>query len=131
MAFFEGGSGGGVGQMDKLQLLPRGLLGWVWPADRVVMGLRVCQWMHKELVCQVENVLLVGVDTAVGACAVRQSFNLFQQSNVLVHWRGIGLGSLASLSSGIGAVLDGGVRGWLVELDLSNGSIGAEGAGVL
>ena len=78
-ACIEDGSGGGVQQMDKLQLLqllPRGLLGRIWPAGRVVMGLRVCKWMHTELVFHVEKVLLVGVDAipmGVSGCCMRSA----------------------------------------------------------
>eukprot|EP00286_Rhodomonas_abbreviata_P023315 CAMPEP_0181304038 /NCGR_PEP_ID=MMETSP1101-20121128/8912_1 /TAXON_ID=46948 /ORGANISM="Rhodomonas abbreviata, Strain Caron Lab Isolate" /LENGTH=171 /DNA_ID=CAMNT_0023409719 /DNA_START=385 /DNA_END=897 /DNA_ORIENTATION=+ len=132
-AFIQDGPGGGIGQMDQLQLLPRVLLGRVWPAERVVMGLRVCKWMHKELAAQVEKVLLVGFDTAVKACAVRQSFSLFLSSQVSLRWRGIRPPSLKRITRGLGAVLEGGARGWLVELELSvapghAGRIGDEGS---
>ena len=83
-ACIEGYLGGGIGQTDKLQLLPRVLLGRVWPAERVVMGMRVCKWMHKELVWHAEKVLLVGVDGAVTGGAVRQSLRLFECSKVLL-----------------------------------------------
>eukprot|EP00286_Rhodomonas_abbreviata_P004191 CAMPEP_0181345582 /NCGR_PEP_ID=MMETSP1101-20121128/32828_1 /TAXON_ID=46948 /ORGANISM="Rhodomonas abbreviata, Strain Caron Lab Isolate" /LENGTH=139 /DNA_ID=CAMNT_0023457551 /DNA_START=297 /DNA_END=713 /DNA_ORIENTATION=- len=120
----EDGSGGGSGEVDKLEQLPRVLLGRVFRAERVLMGLRVCKWMHDELASHVEEVLLVGSDREVSACVVGQSFAWFQSrmakpALVSVQWRQIGKATLATLSSGIESVASGGARDWLVKLDLS------------
>eukprot|EP00286_Rhodomonas_abbreviata_P003540 CAMPEP_0181347140 /NCGR_PEP_ID=MMETSP1101-20121128/33721_1 /TAXON_ID=46948 /ORGANISM="Rhodomonas abbreviata, Strain Caron Lab Isolate" /LENGTH=477 /DNA_ID=CAMNT_0023459337 /DNA_START=80 /DNA_END=1510 /DNA_ORIENTATION=+ len=125
-ACVKGGPGGGLGQTDKLQLLPRALLGRVWPAERVVMGLRVCHWMHTKLAAHVEKVLLVGRDIPVRPCSVIQTLSWFQSSKVLLEWNGFSLclpTNMDALAFGIGAVIAGGE-----ETGLAGGAIGEEGA---
>lgn len=45
---------------DVFQILPGGVLGRVWPADRVLLGTRVCKWMNQELASHVPDVVLAG-----------------------------------------------------------------------
>eukprot|EP00961_Rhodomonas_salina_P020301 272682-Rhodomonas_salina.5 len=46
--------------VDRFRSLPGGLLGRVWPAERIVLGLRVCKWLHAELLSQADRALLAG-----------------------------------------------------------------------
>ena len=92
--------------------------------------------MHKELVHYAKTVLLVGMDTGVTGGAVRQSLSLFWCNKVLLHWLGLGQARVEMLTCGVGAVLAGRAREWLVTLELFASSgirdgITAEGAGML
>lgn len=49
---------------EVLQSLAQvGLMGRVWPASRVLVGMRCCKWLNSELSGLVESILLVASET--------------------------------------------------------------------
>eukprot|EP00961_Rhodomonas_salina_P099040 1332195-Rhodomonas_salina.2 len=76
-------------QMDWFSGLPAGLLGKIWPAERVVAGLRVCRWLHDELLSHVHVVVLIlskGQQMQADANSVEQTMRFFQSLTVHLRW---------------------------------------------
>eukprot|EP00286_Rhodomonas_abbreviata_P026085 CAMPEP_0181295844 /NCGR_PEP_ID=MMETSP1101-20121128/4368_1 /TAXON_ID=46948 /ORGANISM="Rhodomonas abbreviata, Strain Caron Lab Isolate" /LENGTH=394 /DNA_ID=CAMNT_0023400631 /DNA_START=138 /DNA_END=1318 /DNA_ORIENTATION=- len=68
---------------------PAGLLGHIWPAERVVIGLRVCRWLRRELVSSKTNILFLGPKKGA-ACNpedIAKSVTLFSDSPLQFTWR--------------------------------------------
>mmetsp|Transcript_20602 Transcript_20602/g.41854 ORF Transcript_20602/g.41854 Transcript_20602/m.41854 type:complete len:524 (-) Transcript_20602:209-1780(-) len=67
--------------MDNLKELSRfDLLERVWPSDRVLLGMRVCKWMHAELSDIVESVYVESQSTRNF-----RAFNVRDMRNTLVR----------------------------------------------
>eukprot|EP00961_Rhodomonas_salina_P206174 2783114-Rhodomonas_salina.2 len=108
--------------------LPSGLVGKLWPAERVVAGLRVCRQLHQELSETAGNIVLVkGAKAAdFSEDALVADFRRISHRDVALKWRATGraaglmcVASMASLGRAI------------VHLDLTANSMGVEGAGML
>eukprot|EP00961_Rhodomonas_salina_P185406 2503259-Rhodomonas_salina.1 len=105
-----------------LVLLPSALLGSMWPAERVVAGLRVCRHIRQRLAEHAGNILMVKrMETDVSEDALVKDFGRVSLLKVAVKWRRqpprlICIGSLGFA---------------LAHLDLSLNQIGAVGAGRL
>eukprot|EP00961_Rhodomonas_salina_P223421 3021150-Rhodomonas_salina.3 len=63
----------------RLVSLPPVLLGHLWPAERGVVGLRVCKQLRRDLLCHCTSILLVAKADAMvceDAIDVRKALNL-------------------------------------------------------
>eukprot|EP00288_Rhodomonas_lens_P019679 CAMPEP_0177690486 /NCGR_PEP_ID=MMETSP0484_2-20121128/791_1 /TAXON_ID=354590 /ORGANISM="Rhodomonas lens, Strain RHODO" /LENGTH=175 /DNA_ID=CAMNT_0019201031 /DNA_START=33 /DNA_END=556 /DNA_ORIENTATION=- len=121
--------GGGPAQAvaeHRLLLLPPTVLGHVWPAERVVLGLRVCKQLRQDLLVHCGSIVLVqqkrGAELSVVGCT--EDFRRLQQHMMVsLRWRERnGAAKLAGLLGNCNG---------LVHLDLRRNEIGDEGASLL
>eukprot|EP00961_Rhodomonas_salina_P064739 871176-Rhodomonas_salina.1 len=110
---------------EKLDLLclPSPLWGRIWPADRVVAGLRVCWHLRQELAEHAGTVLMVkSAEAEIDEDALEADFSYLSKLQVVLIWQGRPAGlddMVASLSTN------------LSRLDLSRTEIGDDGAAEL
>ena len=114
----------------SLLLLPSSLLESIWPAERVVLGLRVCKKLREELQRHSSNVALVIKSHPEIWCQTRlvRDFSLLSHSRLEVSiQRKLQIGAVAA------EVLATALRSCrkLAHLELSCNEIGAEGAGAM
>eukprot|EP00961_Rhodomonas_salina_P080601 1084508-Rhodomonas_salina.1 len=128
-----GESKGGLAHLEieaacRLLALPPALIGYVWPAKRCVVGLRVCKQLRKDLVEHCRRIDLVqqpGVGAELDVLRCTEDFRrLPQHLKVMLRWRTRDDGA-SQLVSVLGEC------NGLVHLDLSENVIGDEGAGLL
>eukprot|EP00961_Rhodomonas_salina_P030767 413778-Rhodomonas_salina.1 len=112
-----------VAECMLLLLLPT-LLGHVWPAERVVIGLRVCKQLRRELMVHCSSIALAQRgDTEVGVSGCLEDFRrLPEHVMVRLRWK-------ENRAEKLAGVL-GECKG-LTHLDLSLNGIGDEGASLL
>lgn len=114
----------GRGGEHALLCLPSALLGRLWPAERVVLGRRVCSQLRRELSEHAGQILLVkrdGADGSINFDALSADFRRVSHLSVALRWHGepAGLVSAAVLGTA------------LIRLDLSHVRMSADGAGWL
>eukprot|EP00961_Rhodomonas_salina_P271978 3675190-Rhodomonas_salina.1 len=110
----------------RLLLLPPAVLGHLWPADRMVVGLRVCIQLRRDLLTQCTNMVLVQEADAVqsDSSSVLEDFRRLPQ-NLMLTLRWTEKKSAQRLARVLGDCKA------LAHLDMSGNQIGAEGAGPL
>eukprot|EP00961_Rhodomonas_salina_P144274 1942473-Rhodomonas_salina.1 len=119
--------------LDLLQTLRQlGLLGKVWGSNRVLMGMRVCRWMRDELAKTVSTIVLVGKRGArPNPRDICQSLMKLTEIKVILLWRRMGQTASLSMLEGIISSVGKGFDSALIELDLSESQLRAEGASKL
>lgn len=71
---------------DGIFTLPWALVGQLWPADRVVLGRRVCRLLRHELLRHVPEVVLVpSACGSVSECQLIEDLVRVQESQVLLR----------------------------------------------
>lgn len=115
---------GGAEECTLLSLTPT-VLGHVWPAEREVVGMRVCKQLRRDLIVHCSRIVLVGKAgaTLVERCVSEDLCRLPENLMVTLKWEG---------KDSVTCLLDvvGESKG-LAHLDLQSNGIGAEGAGML
>lgn len=101
-----------------------GLLGQLWPQDRLVIGLRVCKWLHQHLLSHIREVILeVGCDVSwADENRILVDLARFQGRELSIIWGKPKRRTdqvAASLLSGIRTLVRSHVSVRLVRLDLS------------
>eukprot|EP00961_Rhodomonas_salina_P261022 3527677-Rhodomonas_salina.1 len=118
-----GALGGGV--EFRLLSLPPTVLGHLWPAERMVVGLRVCSQLRRDLITQCTNMVLVQkADAVLNDSSVSEDFRRLPRNLMLtLKWKE------KKNAQRLARVL--GDCKALAHLDMSGNQIGAEGAGRL
>eukprot|EP00961_Rhodomonas_salina_P033981 457363-Rhodomonas_salina.1 len=108
-----------------LLVLPPTVLGYVWPAERGIMGMRVCKQLRRDLIVHCGSVVLVQkAGTTLSEHCVSEDFRrLPEDLMVTLKWKD------QDFETSLLRVLGECKR--LAHLDLSYNNIDAEGAGIL
>eukprot|EP00961_Rhodomonas_salina_P048379 649602-Rhodomonas_salina.1 len=119
-----------IGRADAFRCsilrLPSSLLGRAWPAERVVLGLRACRQLHKELLEHAGNILLVTrADAEIRNDDLVQDFCRTSNLKVTLIWQRR-LDSLICCAAHAQMM-----RTSLVHLELTHNKIGEKEAGEL
>eukprot|EP00961_Rhodomonas_salina_P048390 649678-Rhodomonas_salina.1 len=123
------GMGGGVTaqaqQECRLLLLPSNVLGLLWPPERVVVGLRVCKSLRKDLIAHCGSILLVQkTDEKHFGCRLSEDFGRLPSAlMVTLKWK-----AKDQVTRLLGML--GECKG-LAHLNLRENKLGAKGAGRL
>eukprot|EP00961_Rhodomonas_salina_P094463 1271169-Rhodomonas_salina.1 len=113
----------------RLLRLPPALLGHVWPAERAVLGMRVCQQLQRDLMVHNNSIVLVQKKAAklsVGGCL--EDFRRFPK-HVMVRLRWRWSWERRNAAERLAGLL--GECKALTHLDLNDNDIGKRGAGRL
>eukprot|EP00961_Rhodomonas_salina_P092681 1247284-Rhodomonas_salina.1 len=110
---------------SKLLLLLPTVLGHLWPAERVVVGLRVCKQLRRDLLVHCGSIHLVQKAEAIlNDCRISEDFGRLPQNLMItLKWKDRNQGTLLL------EVLEGCKA--LAHLDLSGNMLGDAGAGRL
>jgi len=122
---------GGTAKMDYLHHLPRLLLGRIWPPERIVMGLRVCRWLHTELTAAAPHAVLKAtenVDTTTPADLVKTLY-AFRKCRVLLHWDSPT--NRDTVVAGVSVAVSLGCTESIVHVDVGESKLGAKRAAAL
>lgn len=117
--------------MDYLHHLPRLLLGRIWPPERIVMGLRVCRWLHTELTAAAPHAVLKAtenVDTTTPADLVKTLY-AFRKCRVLLHWDSPT--NRDTVVAGVSVAVSLGCTESIVHVDVGESKLGAKRAAAL
>lgn len=77
-----------------LMAIPLGVVGGLWPAERVVMGLRVCKSLHRELLLYAKDIMLQHRQSSKGVVDKDMIYQDFIRlhglgANVQLEWWGM------------------------------------------
>eukprot|EP00961_Rhodomonas_salina_P135158 1818391-Rhodomonas_salina.1 len=119
---------GGVSAAEcGLFLLPPAVVGQLWPAGQLVVGLRVCKQLRRDLLVHCSSIVLVQKNgERLSDCRISEDFERMPQ-NLKLKWnqRFLPRDQLLRLLEVLGECKA------LAVLDLSDSLIGVKGAGVL
>lgn len=113
-----------------------GLLWKIWPADRVLLGLAACSWLRKELLPQIDDVILLAAKMpsrrlteddkeawlyeVFQSGSIAQAFKRLSKNQVRMRCVGLSTEQLVLLLEGISfAASSGWLGGQLVQLSLA------------
>lgn len=71
---------------ESLLRLPPALLGRLWPPERAVLGVSVCRFLRQELLCNMNDVVIVGKQCGGMQHEICSGLQRLRGRNVFLRW---------------------------------------------